>query len=216
MPSAKGTPETPRGSGDLSRTGRINCPRSVGLVQCIGHAKLHPSRCLAVDPSPPRGVREALRREVSLGIGVATRWLAAKLLSGWLCGSPVLRERCSSLRAIAHGGDACEIIALHPEWAGCLTLLGLGLLFCHRVSPARAGLLRSGKNIAGEEIEGLQPHLFVRVHSTPVFLSEMGGKRRYYKGKLGIGSGTYPPIGCRLRLIKGLTHLCPFEIQNKK
>lgn len=212
----KGTPGNLRGSGALSRTGQINCPCSVGLVQRIGRAKLHPSWFPAAGPSPPRGVREALRREVGLGIEVATHQLAVKLLSGWLRGSPVSREHCSSLRAIAHGRDACEIIASHPEQAGCLTLLGLGLLFCHRLSPARARLLRSGKNVAGGEIECLQLHPSVCVHSTPVCAGEMGGKGRHQKGKLGIGSRTYRPIACRLRVIKGFMHLRPFEIQNKK
>lgn len=48
----------------------------------------------------------------------------------------------------------------------------------------------------------------------PVRVGQMGGKRRYEEGKLGTRSRTYPPIGRRLRVIKGFMRLCPFEVQN--
>ena len=185
-------------------------------MQCIGRAKLHPSRCLAADPSPPRGAEGALRREVSLGMGTATHQLAAELLSGWLRGFPVWREPCGSLRVIAHGGDACKIIALHPEQAGCSTLPGLGLLCCRRLSPARAGLLRRGTKVAGEKIEGLQPCRSVCTRSVPARAGGVGGKLRHWKGKRGIGCRTHPPVGRRLRVSKGFTHPHPFEIRKKK
>lgn len=171
----------PGDSGDLSRTGWVNCPRSVGLVRRISRAKLYPSSCPTAGPSPPKGIREALKRETSArASGLQCHQLATNLLSGWLHGSWVLREHCRSLHAIACGGDACKIIASHPEQADCLALLGLGLLFHHHLSPTKGyGLFRSGKNVAGEETECLQPHLSTCMHSTPVCTGEMGGKRRY-------------------------------------
>lgn len=76
---------------------------------------------------------------------------------------------------MAHSGAACKIMALHPKNAGCLTLLGLGLLFCHCLW---AGLLTRGKTAAGEEMECLQPHPFLCVPST----GEMGGEGGRKKG----------------------------------